>query len=152
MAGNAGKKVYMPNRGHYQTRNYSQGRPRPNNDPVKFVLVFVIVFVLVVASFYILLGALEPPKPKKHFVEVYVHYDDDWSGVLGWGDSTSSKSAHGEGKFWGNLSDGSFVYISAQKYDDTNKKISVEIYVDGILVRTASSTTPYGIASTSLVL
>ena len=137
-----GTKQYLPN----------QSRPQKTSSAplLIFLIVFFVTFILIFSIFSFTL--YQPPEKKKHFVEVYVYYDDNWDGVLGWGDSTSSKSAYGNAKFWGNLTDGDFVYISAQKLDDSNKEIRVKIYIDGILKRTSSTDSPYGIASTYITV
>ena len=75
-----------------------------------------------------------------------IDFNGEWSGTLG--SETSSKSVSGIGKEKYE-STGQAFSASIQKEDDSDDVLTVEIYYDNELVKTASTSAPFGIATVS---
>lgn len=87
----------------------------------------------------------------KDTIGVEVQYSGDWSGA--YGDAGSTKSVDGTGYEYFNMDNPEYV-ISAtfQKQDDLSKKMTVNILIDGDVVKSESTTAAYGVVSISYTL
>ena len=82
-------------------------------------------------------------------IDVVVHYDGEWQGIVGGINSDSSYSGNGDDviKFTGTRN--SYVAATIQKDDGGSGTLTVEIYKDGKLVNSQSTNAAYGIVTLS---
>ncbi|WP_124195064.1 hypothetical protein [Natrarchaeobius chitinivorans] len=76
--------------------------------------------------------------------QVRVVYDGDWAGAAGTEGSTSSIEGHGEEII--DVDDSDIISANAQKQDDSDRELVIQILEDGEVVAEESTTAGYGVA------
>lgn len=80
-------------------------------------------------------------------IEVRVQYEGDWSGSISAGGQSRSVEGSGAKTIGVEASDAMVVSANAQKDDDSDRELTIQILIDGEVVQESSTTAEYGIAS-----
>lgn len=84
-------------------------------------------------------------------IEVKVIYDGSWQGAVGTAEGTRSVDGTGTSTFAVDES-ANVVSANAQKQDDSNQRLTIQIIVDEVVIAERSTTSEYGVAQVSQVV
>lgn len=84
--------------------------------------------------------------------QIRVAYSGDWSGTIGDVGSTRSVEGSGTESFDIDVQSGDIVSANAQKDDDSNDELTIQILRDGDVIKETSTTAEFGVASVSATL
>ena len=137
-----------------QNTGFNKRPDKKEINPVLNIVVFFVAFIVVFALIYfVVLGDFGGSSDSDtHYIEIEIDYSGSWSGSLMINTEYSSFDSFGYKRVGINMTEGQYYSLSAQKMEMNNEQLTVRLYSDGQLVKSAFTTSEYGIASVSYIV